>query len=449
MLAQYEVRSTCGTLRATRRVHVSARAAVLGSTAILVVLAAVSINNAFTYPSIGGYDAEEYLSYSRELVESGDLPDGVGAYYTPPGFMALAGLAGELGRALDLRDPEHLGQLLNAFALVGTGFIVLLLGRTLWPGRPVLWLAAVGFYSFVPVVVKTGAMFHPEPLGMLVTAGAMLVLARMLRKGAYTWKLAVPLGLLLGAGQLVRAWSLWMVGVAVAILCVAALLDRVDRRAVLRSLAIVLALTVLVPAPWYAHQLTRYSNPVFDRPQEETFVLARRPIEFYVDARFPDVLTHPWAGHFNGRFIPVFYAESWGDYFGIWSWGPGRGDRTDAVDSSLGRQSVLGVIPTVLALAGLVALLGLAVTRPREDVARLVAVLPPFAALVSVLYLAVAYPTSDGDTIKGTYALAAVPALALCFGFVVDQLARNRYVGVALGAVLIVSAALMLPFLVW
>jgi hypothetical protein len=102
-----------------------------------------------------------------------------------------------------------------------------------------------------------------------------------------------------------------------------------------------------------------------------------------------------------------------------------------------------------LAVAGLVALLGLAVTRPREDLGRLVAALPPVAGVAAVLYFAVAYPTTDGDTIKGTYALAAVPALALCFGFAVDVLARRRVVGVVLGAVLAASAIATLPFLVW
>ncbi len=155
------------------------------------------------------------------------------------------------------------------------------------------------------------------------------------------------------------------------------------------------------------------------------------------------------AGRFNDRFLPVFYAETWGDYFGIWSWGPGRGDRTDEIDSSLARQSALGLIPTALALTGLLALLGLAIARPREDPARLVAALPPVLALLSVLYLAVAYPTSDGDTIKGTYALAAVPAFGLCFGFAVDWLARSRIVGIVLAFVLVASAVAMLPFLIW
>ncbi len=428
----------------------TARAATISSAAILALVAVVAVRNAFTYPSIGGYDALEYLTYARDLVERGSLPpSGEGAYYTPPGFMAIAGLAGSLGRALDLHDPDHLGQLVNAVAVIATGVLVFLLARILWPLRPVTWLASVGFFAFFPIVLKTGAMFHPEPLGMLITAGALVVLARMLRTSSYSWKLALCLGLLLGAGQLVRAWSLWMVGVAIVVLTLVAILDRPSRRPALAAGAVALSVAVIVPLPWYVHQATRYSNPVFDRPQEDGFLLARRPLGFYVDAGFPDIVFHPWQGHLNDRFIGVLYSETWGDYFGIWSWGPGRGDRTDAIDASLVRQGMLGVLPTAIALAGLLALLGLAIARPREDIARLVVALPPIAAVLSVLYLGVAYPTSDGDTVKGTYALAAVPALALCFGFAVDVLARRRVVGIVLAVLFASSALAMLPFLVW
>jgi len=428
---------------------VSSRLATVGSAAILLVLGVVAIRNAFVYPSLGGYDAQEYLSYAHDLVERGDLPDGVGAYYTPPGHAAVAGVASKLGRWLDLDDPDHLGQLVSALSIVGAGLLVLVIARTLWPARPVLWLAAVGFYSFFPTVLKTGAMFHPEPLGMLFTAGALFVLARMVRTGRYSWTLALPLGVLLGAGQLVRAWSLWMVGVAILVLGVVALIDRSARKSALTALAVTIVAAALVPAPWYAHQATRYSNPVFDRPQPDESLLERRPLAFYVDARFPDVVFHPWRDRFNDRFIPVLYTETWGDYFGFWSWGSIRGDRTDAIDAELVRQSVLGLLPMGLAVAGLIALLGLAVARPREDVGRLVAALPPVAAIGALLYFAVAYPTTDGDTIKGTYALAAVPALALCFGFAVDWLARSRTIGIALGIALVASALAMLPFLVW
>jgi hypothetical protein len=427
----------------------TSRVAVVGSVAILALLGVVAVRNSFTYPSVGGYDAQEYITYSHELVTQGSLPGETGVYHTPPGFPALAGVAVEVGRRLGLADPGHLGQLVSAASVIAAGAIVLMLARMLWPARPVLWLAATGFFAFLPTVLKTGAMFHPEPLGMLLTACALLVLAHMVRTRNYnSWKLALVLGLMLGLGQLVRAWSLWMVAVAVVVLGLVAVTDRAVRRPVLVALAVVVSVAALVPAPWYAHQATRES-PVFNRPQPREFLLTRRPPAFYVDARVPDIVLRPWSGRFNDRFWPVLYAETWGDYFGIWSWGPGRGDRTDAIDSTLARQSALGVLPTALALVGLVALLGLAVTRPREDPGRLVAALPPVAAVASILFLSVAYPSSDGDTIKGTYALAAAPALALCFGFAVDWLARRRIVGIVLGTALIASALAQLPFLVW
>lgn len=427
----------------------SSRSAVAGSVAVLVLLGALAVRNAFAYPPIGGYDAQEYITYAHDLVTRGSLPEEVGVYHTPPGYPAVAGVATELGRSLGLSDPEHLGQLVNAVAVVCTGLMVLLLARTLWPGRPLLWLASVGFFAFLPSVLKAGAMFHPEPLGMLVTAGALLLLARMIRARRYSWQLALPLGILLGLGQLVRGWSLWMVAVAVVVLGVVALTERDVRRSALISLAIAVSVAVVIPAPWYLHQATRYSNPVFNRPQPEESLFARRPLAFYVDGRVPDVVLHPWSGRFNDRFWPVLYAETWGDYFGIWSWGTGRGERTDAIDATLARQSALGVLPTFLALAGLVALLGLALTRPREDAGRLVAVLPPIAAVASILFVSVAYPSSDGDTIKGTYALPAVPALALCFGFAFDRLAQSRVAGIVLAIALAASALAMLPFLVW
>ena len=428
---------------------VSGRAAVLGAVAIIALLGVIAVRNALTYPAIGGYDAQEYISYARELVTEGRLPQGEGVYHTPPGFPAVAGAATELGRALDLDDPERLAQLIGALAIVGSAVIVLVLARIMWRSRPVAWLAAVGFFAFLPIVLKTGAMFHPEPLGMVLTAGALLLLALMVRSRRYPWYLAAGLGVLLGLGQLVRAWALWMVAVSVIALVFVAVVDRIVRRKALTAAVVAVTVAAIVAVPWYAYQATRYSNPVFNRDAPDTFLLARRPASFYVDGRVPEVVRRPWAGQFDDRFWPVLYAETWGDYFGIWSWGTGRGDRTDAIDASLRRQSLLGLVPTALAVAGLVALLGLAVTRPREDPVRLVAALPPIAAVASILFLSVAYPSSDGDTIKGTYALAAAPALALCFGFAVDTLARRRVVALGLAVVLVASALAMLPFLVW
>ena len=226
-------------------------------------------------------------------------------------------------------------------AVIGTGVIVLLLARTLWPRRPLVWLAATAFFAFLPTVLKAGAMFHPEPLGMLLTAGALLVLARMVRGRRYSWWLAVSArSSCSGLGQLVRAWSLWMVAVAVLVLVVVALTDRWHppaRTRLARGRRSLVA--AVVPAPWYAYQATRYSNPVFNRPQPDAFLLARRPLEFYVDARVPDDRAQSVVGPFNDRFWPVLYAETLGRLLRYLVVGPGprRAERMRSTPRSPGR----------------------------------------------------------------------------------------------------------------
>ena len=64
----------------------------------------------------------------------------------------------------------------------------------------------------------------------------------------------------------------------------------------------------------------------------------------------------------------------------------------------------------------------LAVRHPGRSVERQLVALLPLAALVGVLYFATSYPTADGDTVKGSFMLTAVPAWAACFGFAFDGL---------------------------
>ena len=58
----------------------------------------------------------------------------------------------------------------------------------------------------------------------------------------------------------------------------------------------------------------------------------------------------------HSAFWPILYSETWGDYFGFWKWGSVDEPRTPSVERRLSAQSVVGVLPTFLAAAGLLAL---------------------------------------------------------------------------------------------
>jgi hypothetical protein len=111
-------------------------------------------------------------------------------------------------------------------------------------------------------------------------------------------------------------------------------------------------------------------------------------------------------------------------------------------------MSIVGLPLTLMAVAGWIALLALAIRHPGRATERQLVALLPLAALAGVLYFATSYPTPDGDTVKGSFMLTAVPAWAACFGFAVDEVRRRYPRGSA--ALLLVLAALALvaaPFL--
>jgi hypothetical protein len=108
---------------------------------------------------------------------------------------------------------------------------------------------------------------------------------------------------------------------------------------------------------------------------------------------------------------------------------------------------LVGVVPSLLALAGLLAL-GL-LAKARRSTA--LAILPLSAAFVVASYVvfAVRYPSTDGDTIKGTYLLMTLPAAMVGAAFVVDVLRPRRGAwATATAAALAVLVAVQLPFLV-
>jgi hypothetical protein len=398
----------------------------LATYCVIAAASVVAIRNATVYPAIAGYDAPEAIDYATFLVKDGRLPRGTGSYYTPPGFFAVGGLGIELGKRLGLDHPERIGQLANALAAVGTLLLLLVLVRLLWPDREVLHLAAIVFFVACPVVMKAAAMFHPEPLSMLLSTAAVVLAARLLVRSDYRLRTASALGLTLGLAQLVRAWTLWTVCVVLFVLLVAVVTRKHDRRPLLNAIAVAVVVAVAVPAPWYIHQLERYDSVVFGRPHPAETIWSRRPLGFFVRVGLPEIVTKPYRPSFSDQFAPIAYTEAWGDYFGVWRWIPVGEPPSRDVRRELVTMSLIGLPLTLVAMAGWLALLGLAVRHPGRSAERQLVVLLPLAALAGALYFATAYPTPDGDTVKGSFMLTAVPAWAACFGFAFDGL-RSRF----------------------
>jgi hypothetical protein len=419
----------------------------LVSGALVALFAVVALWNAAEYPPIGGYDAAEHIEYTHELIENWSLPE-TGASYTPPGFYLLAGGATRIGERLDLYEPERAALYVNALLGVGTALLLLVIASLLFPGRRVARWAALAFFLSCPVVLKTFAMFHPQPLALFLSTLALALTTWMIVRRRYTWPAWLGLALTLGAAQLVRSISLLTIAVVLLTLLVAAYVDSGSRRRIRNALFVLAACVVLVPLPWYVHLKLTTSSTVFGRASLTSSVFDTQwPASFYVSPGLPSVLTEPHRLALPPRLLPTLYADTWGDYFGNWSWGPPRPELTSDVNRRLVIQSLVGLPLTALAVAGWLALAGLAIGRRRDHPARLPVVLMPVAAVAAVLFYATQAPHPDGDTVKALFLLPAVPAWALSFGFALDVLlARSRVIGEPIAAALAACGVVSLAY---
>jgi hypothetical protein len=324
------------------------------------------------------------------------------------------------------------------------------LASLLFPGRPVARWAALAFFLCCPLALKTVAMFHPQPLALFLSTLALALTTTMIVRRRYSWPLWLGLALTLGAAQLVRSVSLLTVGVVLLTLLVTAVVDSESRRPIRNALLVLAAAVVLVPLPWYVHLKLTTSSAVFGRASvTKSLFDTPWPAAFYVSPGLPSVLTDPHRPTLPPRLLPTLYADSWGDYFGNWSWGAPRPELTPGVNRRLATQSIVGLPLTALAVAGWLALAGLATGRRREHPARLPVVLMPLAALAAVLFYSTQAPHPDGDTVKALFLLPAVPAWALSFGFGVDVLLdRTRALAgrLAIAAVLGVCGLVSLAY---
>ncbi len=417
---------------------------------LLVILSVVAVDNAFTYPAILGYDAAEHIAYARDLVHGWRVPQGSGAFYTPPLFYLLAGSATALGEALGMAHPEQLGQLLDAVLCIATAVLVVLLTTLLFPARR--WLPSLALASLMafPTVLKTAAMFHPQTLVTFLTTAAVLVLTRMIVRNRFGLGWAVTLGVLVGLAQLTRSVGIWIFGVSLISLAVVFAARKRERHAVAGALIVVLVVGFLIPAPWYFHLQRSYDSAVFGRGGS-VIPRQRLSVGFYVNSGLPETVTAPQRRDLAPDFFPILYADSWGDYFGNWSWGPPRPELSPSLNRRLVLQSVVGIPLSLVLAAGWFGLAALALVRWRHRMELVAVVLMPAAALAGMLYYATRAPSSDGDTVKGLFALPALPFLAVASAWLVDTLGArlSRVAAIALFVLLGICLAVSLEFGAW
>ena len=278
----------------------------------------VGVWNAARYPIMLGYDAQEHITYADGLIHNGRTPTVAegGEYYAPPGYYAVAGAATWVGGKIGLADPHQAAQYLNIVFVLLTGALLLVLARLLFPRKPGVWVSALAFFAFLPVVAKTAAMFHPETLNMLMSTAAVTLATWMLLRRRFALRWLGLLGLTLGAGQLVRASSLFTLA-AVALAFLAALATPSFRRHMpVRQIGVAAAIVALIAVPWYvSRSATHKAQPGLSL---SSLHFSRGTIGGppFLGLSLAEVFHTPVRPFYKNEVLPETYTEIWGDWFG-------------------------------------------------------------------------------------------------------------------------------------
>jgi hypothetical protein len=425
----------------SRRTYAAVVSAVLAAEGVLLAW------NAWRFEWLRGYDAFANDLYASVVATDLRLPSAAetGVWHTPPLWFALAGGLRRLAEAVGWEAVQRPGQLLAAAAGLAVCVVTFLLARALWPERRGVHVIALVLTAATPALVRASAMYHPETLAAALTGGGLLVCVRGLRSRP-TVATGAGGGALLGLAALTRAWALPVLCAALVVMAI----DAAGRRRWVPVLSLSVAAALLV-GPWLLNQQLAHGNALaFNRPTPTVSLAERRPASFYLGPRALDVFHHPVTPRFRNELVPQLYADWWGDWALTWDTPPPPAPGQLLEEGVVGvrvRQDVVGLVPTLLAIAGLVALALLAVCRRSLALG----LLPLSAVALALAYLlfAIRFPSTDGDTIKATYLLAMLPCAAVGAAFVLDTARpQGRAWAAAVGVGLAILVAVQLPFLV-
>jgi hypothetical protein len=431
--------------------------------AIFVFINGIALVNAWLHDPAIGYDSPEHLAYIETLAE-GRLPTeaDTAEFFCPPLPYALpAGLMAT--GVVDLWQAAKAAQLVNVLLSLGLIYYLIKICDLIQPGDVHLKIVSSALLGMLPVYYKTFAFVRGEPYLAFFAALAIHQALLVFVKGSRKRRHPVSLGIAIGLMVLSRQWGFFLLAGMIVFVALLWLRHRATRALLFKGLAISLAVAFVVGGWHYLILFKRYGTfAPFNRQASPEFALSNQPPVFYYGTGSGKLFSEPIREAFPNQLLPIFYSETWGDYweyFLVW----GRDVRTGEflqgsvlqralrseptpewlqtnkaeIAAYLGRVNLISLAPSLLLLAGFalgmvsIARLVPPSTDSPVDAAQVLLALLVVTSLVGYLCFVIMFPNlkKGADTVKATYMLQIFPPLALLGGQILRRI-RERAVPV-------------------
>jgi arylsulfatase A-like enzyme/tetratricopeptide (TPR) repeat protein len=405
------------------------------------------LNNGIRYPALHGFDAYGHVTYIWHILRTGTVPlasEGWGRFHPPLYYWICAGIWSLL-RAIDPREVLKVIGVTFGLASLGSAWVSYALARGYFRDERVAAYLASLFVLFLPVQIYIAPMLGNEVFNTVLCSLALYFMVRTLQ--TETLGTTIALGVTLGLALLTKTTAIAYVPAA-GLVIVAWGLHTGRWRAAFTRLVVIGVLTLTIAGWFYARNVAVYGSP-FQMSRdyfvthriEATIAKGQRGIAAYttLDSRiFTDptyhqgpVLDSVWTGA---------YATTWFDAHGGWFLPP---PPSSLAIRRIGRAlMVLGTIPTLLVLLGLVTCVWRLFHRGWDDT-----LVVMFVALGMMAALFVAYTFNNRiyTAVKASYMLPAIVPFGFFFALGVSTVGTWGRARAAVLAELLLLVMVIIP----
>lgn len=420
----------------------------------LLINSIVFINAYFHDPNIG-YDAYAHLRYIQTLSELRLVtPYDSYEFFSPPlPYLFPALLIYLIG--IPVMWAAKVAQFFNFFLSVGLTWYLIKICKLISP-RSSLRFGTLVFLGILPVYYKTFAFVRGEPYIIFFAVVILYYTLLMSIREQFTVTNAIILGGAMGLCALSRQWGILLLAPIFLFLFFQWIRLPHCRHSIIKSICLCLVVLFLVSGWFYISLQERFGSiTAFNKKPEAQLSFRNQPLDFYFGLDYKLLFRNPLRPSFPNQFLPIFYSDLWGDYWGYFVFYSKDTRRSTFVNSHrvnkpfskdaipywletnyktigpyLGRVNFVSIFASALALVSLVfAVVGMLrrrisdplVTCQRELYFLLLCLIG--ASMAGYFWYLIMYPSiGKGGTMKATYMLQIFPFIAILVGIFLEYI---------------------------
>lgn len=405
---------------------------------LLITFAAIvllSTTNIIRHNARLAYDAEDHFLYPLILADNRlPTPAETNQFFAPPLVYVFPSLVHRMATSIGMEpcsgfnggEPTcqitaKAGQLQNIIPALGIPYLLILIAGQI--GGHSLKLPSLMMLGILPVYYKALVFHRGEPFTTLLV---MLLVHRLLlmhpEDRQPTIRGALIFGLGTGLLAITRQWGILAIG-GMGLWALITIIQRGRSGFPLLRVGLIGYGIALVSGGWY-YGLTALrfgSVTAFNRAVD----IEPKSLEFFIGLGSGKLFTEAFRSSRIRQIIPIFYSDTWGDYWGhyylasvdfsVWSARP-----PEPAIAYLSRANLVSLAPTIILLFGL----GVGIAhiylwlryRQSTNIAYALLTMIILTSLGGYLWFLTRYPDSVGDTIKAAYMLHIFPLLAILTG---------------------------------